>query len=102
VRKKKGVKGVSVYYLPWRVLLACLPAGAFAVYLALRDSARERRALFALTAVLARFAIVGSCGGSAGRIRVAVRPAREAGRYPRATGTDRESAPTTTDHPPPP
>ncbi len=38
-------------------------------------------------------AMVGSCGGSAGRIRVAVRPAREAGRYPRATGTGIEGAP---------
>ena len=42
------------------MLLACLPASAFAVYLALRDSALSRRALFALTAVLARLLLLGA------------------------------------------
>jgi cytoskeletal protein RodZ len=51
---------VSVYYLPWWVLLACMPASALAVYLALRDSAISRRALFALMAVLAPLVLLGA------------------------------------------
>jgi hypothetical protein len=49
-----------VYYLPWWVLLACMPACALAVYLALRDSARSRRARFALTAALAPLVLLGA------------------------------------------
>jgi hypothetical protein len=49
-----------VYYLPWWVLLACMPACALATYLALRDSALSRRALFALTAVLAPVVLLGA------------------------------------------
>ncbi len=58
--REGGERILPVYYLPKRVLLACLPASAFAVYLALRDSALSRRALFALTAVLARLLLLGA------------------------------------------
>ena len=49
-----------MYYLPWWVLLACLLASALAAYLALRGSSLSRRALFALTAVLAPFVLLGA------------------------------------------
>ena len=49
-----------MYYLPWWVLLACMPASALAVYLALRDSTISRRALLALTAVLAPLVLLGA------------------------------------------
>jgi hypothetical protein len=52
--------GVPVYYLPWWVLLACLLASALAAYLALRDSALSRRALFVLTVVLAPLVLLGA------------------------------------------
>jgi hypothetical protein len=53
-------KGVPVYYLPWWALFACMPASALATYLALRDSALSRRALFVLTAVLAPLVLLGA------------------------------------------
>jgi hypothetical protein len=49
-----------VYYLPWWGMLACLLASALAAYLALRGAAISRRALYALTAVLAPLVLVGA------------------------------------------
>ena len=63
-RKKKGArrKGVSVFYLPWWVLGACLAASAVATYLVLRhtQAGHSAWALFPLTAVLAPVVLVGA------------------------------------------
>ena len=44
-----------MYFLPWRALLACLPAGALVAYLLLERTQADdsSRALFPLTALLA-------------------------------------------------
>jgi hypothetical protein len=102
VRKKKGVKGVSVYYLPRWVLLACLPVSAFAVYLALRDSALSRRALFALTAVLARLLWLGAAVAAlAVSVSLSVLHERLVD-IPEPPARMESARLTTTDHPPPP
>jgi PASTA domain len=49
-----------VHYLPWWALLACLLASALAAYLALRGAVVSRRALFALTVVLAPLVLAGA------------------------------------------
>jgi hypothetical protein len=53
---------VSVYYLPWWVLLACLVASALAAYLVLRRTQADDSpwALFPLTAALAPVVLVGA------------------------------------------
>ena len=63
-RKKKGArrKGVSMFYVPWWVLLACLLASAVATYLVLRrtQAGHSPWVLFPLTAVLAPVVLVGA------------------------------------------
>ena len=89
-----------MYYLPWWVLLACLLASGLAAYLALRDSALSRRALFALTVVLAPLVLLGAVVAAlAVSVMLSVLHERTMDRPEPPARIERTGPTTTVDHP---